>query len=136
MMTSCPIAASWSSVRVRRVTTPSIFGRNTSVTIAIRTRFRRFRIILLLRSEALLPAPERLPAAPWSTKTARESWSDPRGERTGVRLLRLLAGALLTRWWVVDRALKRCRCARADRFQLILYVDWARRLPWPLKSGQ
>src|SRR5699024_5729486 len=69
MMTSCPIAANWSSVRVRRVTTPSILGRNTSVTIAIRTRLGAFgqscfcvlKLCFLLRNACLLRlGPQRL----------------------------------------------------------------------------
>src|SRR5699024_6355264 len=134
MATSCPISASCSIVRIRRVTTPSILGRKTSVTIAIRTNSMRFRTGLLLRPAAvasiLAPepavaepfAPEHRLAAPWSTRTVLGSSSDPRGRRTCGQRLRLLAVDLQTTWWAEDQALRRCHCARAGHFPQIPYV--------------
>ena len=124
MATSCPISASCSIVRIRRVTTPSILGRKTSVTIAIRTNSMRFRTGLLLRPAAVasILAPEHRLAAPWSTRTVLGSSSDPRGRRTCGQRLRLLAVDLQTTWWDKDQAFRRCHCARAGHFPQIPYV--------------
>src|SRR5699024_1414709 len=102
--TSWPMAASWSKLRISRVTTPSILGRKTSVTIAIRTRTMRFQIVMILRPQPQFlvpqfPALDRLRAAQKSTGTALGSWNDLPGRSTCAPLLQLPASALRTRWW-------------------------------------
>src|SRR5699024_3547519 len=79
--TSWPMAASWSKLRIRRVTTPSILGRKTSVTLALVTRTMLFQIVLIMRPQPQFPVPqlpalEGLPAAQMSTGTVLGSWNE------------------------------------------------------------